>query len=134
MTSKMRMLPQFSRKATGTIKRTSYLSQHNKCSTQDFRIYDYKQYGTASRQAQNWCGAQWLGGRVHDSRPRDRGFEPHRRYCVVSLSKTHLSLLSTGSTQEEPFHYNCMIVDWDVKIQIKQKKTGVLGATWLCER
>ena len=31
-----------------------------------------------------------------------RGFQPHRRYCVVSLSKTHLSLLSTstGSTQE----------------------------------
>ena len=33
---------------------------------------------------------------------RDRGdagqFEPHRRHCVVSLSKTHLSLLSTGST------------------------------------
>ena len=25
-----------------------------------------------------------------------RGFEPHRRYCVVSLSKAHLSLLSTG--------------------------------------
>ena len=31
----------------------------------------------------------------------DRGFEPHRRHCVVSLSKTHLSLLSTGSTQED---------------------------------
>ena len=23
-----------------------------------------------------------------DSRPRDRGFEPHRRHCVVSLSKS----------------------------------------------
>ena len=34
-------------------------------------------------------GAQWLGGRVLDSRPRQkcRGFEPHRRHCVVSLSK-----------------------------------------------
>ena len=39
--------------------------------------------------------------RVLDSRPRDRGLEPHRRHCVVSLSKTHLSLLSTGSTQED---------------------------------
>ena len=32
-------------------------------------------------------GAQWLSGRVLDSRPKGRGFEPHRRYCVVSLSK-----------------------------------------------
>ena len=32
-------------------------------------------------------GSQWLSGRVLDSRPRDRGFEPHRRHCVVSLSK-----------------------------------------------
>ena len=32
-------------------------------------------------------GAQWLNGRVLDSRPRGRGFEPHRRHCVVSLSK-----------------------------------------------
>ena len=32
-------------------------------------------------------GAQWLSGRVLDSRPRGRGFEPHRRH----LSKTHLS-------------------------------------------
>ena len=29
----------------------------------------------------------WLSGRVLDSRPRDLGFEPHRRHCVVSLSK-----------------------------------------------
>ena len=36
-------------------------------------------------------GAQWLSGRALDSRPKGRGFEPHRRHCVVSLSKTHLS-------------------------------------------
>ena len=47
-------------------------------------------------------GALWLSGRVLDSRLRGRGFEPHWRHCVVSLSKTHLSLLSTGSTQEDP--------------------------------
>ena len=34
-------------------------------------------------------GAQWLSGRVLDSRPSGRGFEPHRRHCVVPLSKTH---------------------------------------------
>ena len=33
---------------------------------------------------------------------RGRGFKPHQRHCVVSLSKTHLSLLSTGSTQDDP--------------------------------
>ena len=45
-------------------------------------------------------GAQWLSGRVLDSRQRGCGFKPHRHHCVMSLSKTHLSLLSTGSTQE----------------------------------
>ena len=32
-------------------------------------------------------GAQWLSGRELDSRPKGRGFEPHRRLCIVSLSK-----------------------------------------------
>ena len=36
-------------------------------------------------------GAQWLSGRVLDSRSRGRGFEHHRRHCVVSLSKKHVS-------------------------------------------
>ena len=31
-------------------------------------------------------GAQWLG-RVLDSRPKGRGFEPHRRHCVVVLEQ-----------------------------------------------
>ena len=34
-----------------------------------------------------WFGVQWLSGRVLDSRPKGRGIEPHRRHCVVSLSK-----------------------------------------------
>ena len=36
-------------------------------------------------------GAQWLSGRVLDSRQRGSGFESHRRHWVVSLSKTHSS-------------------------------------------
>ena len=32
-------------------------------------------------------GGGGLSGRVFDLRPRGRGFEPHRRHCVVSLSK-----------------------------------------------
>ena len=38
----------------------------------------------------------------------------------------HLSLLSTGSTQEAPSWHNWNIVDWDVKNQIKQKQN-----TWV---
>ena len=32
-------------------------------------------------------GAQWLSGRVLDSRLRDRGFEPHQRHCLVVLEQ-----------------------------------------------
>ena len=34
-----------------------------------------------------FCEAQRLIGRVHASRPRGRGFKPHRRHCVVSLRR-----------------------------------------------
>ena len=33
----------------------------------------------------NIMGVQWLSGRVLDSRPRGRGFEPHRHHCVAVL-------------------------------------------------
>ena len=87
--------------------------------------YQNKVISTSSRRI-NVEGAQWLSGRVLDSRQRDRVFEPHWRHCVVSLNKTHLSLLSTGSTQEDPSLYNWKIVDWDVKNQIKQTKKSML--------
>ena len=32
-------------------------------------------------------GAQWLSGRVLDSRLKGHGFEPHRRHCVVVLEQ-----------------------------------------------
>ena len=32
-------------------------------------------------------GAQWLSGRVLDSRPKGCGFEPHRRHCIVVLEQ-----------------------------------------------
>ena len=43
-----------------------------------------------------FLGAQWLSCRVLDSRPRGRGFETHRRNCVVS-------------------RHNGKLADWDVK-------------------
>ena len=59
-------------------------------------------------------GAHWLSGKVLESRPKGPRFKPHRRHCVVSLSKTHLILLSTGSTQE------------DLSIMTEKKLTGTL--------
>ena len=38
----------------------------------------------------------------------------------MPLSKAHYSLLSTGSTQEDPSQHTWKIVDWDVKNKIKQ--------------
>ena len=49
-------------------------------------------------------GAQWLSGRVLDSRPKGRGFEPHRRHCVVSLSKSiNPSLVLVQPRKTSPF-------------------------------
>ena len=49
-------------------------------------------------------GAQWLSGRVLDSRPMGRGFEPHRRHFVVSLSKNiNPSLVLVQPRKTRPF-------------------------------
>ena len=42
-----------------------------------------------------------LSGRVLDWRLRGCGFEPHQKHCVMSLSKTLYSQLSTGLTNED---------------------------------
>ena len=52
----------------------------------------------------NVVGAQWLSGRVSDSRPKGCGFEPHRRHCVVSLSKNiNASLVLVQPRKTRPF-------------------------------
>ena len=49
-------------------------------------------------------GAQWLSGIGLDSRPKGRGFEPHRRHCVVSLSKNiNPSLVPVQPRKTRPF-------------------------------
>ena len=49
-------------------------------------------------------GAQWLSGRVLDSRPKGRGFEPHWRHWVVSLSKNiNPSLVLVQPRKTHPF-------------------------------
>ena len=42
---------------------------------------------TVIRNQKTLEGAQWLSGRVLDSRQRGPGFEPHRRHCVVVLEQ-----------------------------------------------
>ena len=49
-------------------------------------------------------GVQWLSGRVLDSRLKGRGFEPHRRHCVVSLSKNIIpSLVLVQPRKTHPY-------------------------------
>ena len=62
----------------------------------------------------NCQGARWLSGKVLDWRPRGWGFKPHQPHCVVVLGQDTLinsSLVLTGSTQEDPFLFNCKLVD-----------------------
>ena len=54
-------------------------------------------------------------------------------HWIVSLCKTHQSLLSSGSTQENRSQHNWKIVDRDVKNQIEQTKMDTqvpLGHSW----
>ena len=71
-------------------------------------------------------GVQWLSGRVLDSRPRSCGFEPHRRHCIVSLSKNiNPSLVLVLPRKTRPFITERLLMD--VKNQIKQtNKTKIL--------
>ena len=51
-----------------------------------------------------YVGAQWLRGRVLDSRPRGRSFKPHWHHCIVSLSKNiNPSLLMVQTRKTHPF-------------------------------
>ena len=72
-------------------------------------------------QRKCWLSELLLSSRVLDSIQRGCGFKPHRGHCVVSLSKTHWSLLRTGSTQEDPSQHNWKTVNLDVNNQTKQK-------------
>ena len=49
-------------------------------------------------------GAQWLSGRVLDSRPKGHVFEPHPRHCLVSLRKNiNPSLVLVQPRKTRPF-------------------------------
>ena len=66
-------------------------------------------------------GAQWLSGRVLDSRSRGCGFEPHRRHCVVSLSKSiNPSLVLVQPRKTCPFITERLLMGRKESYQTKQ--------------
>ena len=69
-------------------------------------------------------GAQWLSGRVLDSKPRGIGFESHRRHCVVSLSKNiNPSLVLVQPRKTRPFITERLLMGCKESNQTKQNKT-----------
>ena len=71
-------------------------------------------------------GAQWLSGRVLDSRPKGRGLEPHRRHCVVSLSKNiNPSLVLVQPRKIRPFITERLLMGRKESNQTKQKQDFV---------
>ena len=62
------------------------------------------QFAMPCHKTNSCLGAQWLSGRVFDSRRKGRGFEPHRRHYVVSLSKNiNPSLVLVQPRKTRPF-------------------------------
>ena len=61
-------------------------------------------------------GAQWLSGRVLDTRLGPLVRASSASLCCV-LEQDTLFLFSTVSTQEDPSRHNSTIVDWDIKNQ-----------------
>ena len=73
-----------------------YLKLSTKCSNIKSTSMKISDLSVNSQKTLKWLffffffffeGAQWLSGRVLDSRPKGRGFEPHRRHCVVVLEQ-----------------------------------------------
>ena len=80
-----------------TISGPSSARQRNDGTTLNTGLFhshsDFLTYTMYTTGKQSDLEAQWLSDRVLDSRPRGRGFEPHRRHCVVSLSKNIIPTL-----------------------------------------
>ena len=75
----------------------------------------------------DFVGAQWLSGRVLDSRPRGRGFEPHRRHCVVSMSKNiNPSLVLVQPRKTRPFITERLLMGRKESNQTNKNKTPTL--------
>ena len=71
-------------------------------------------------------GAQWLNGRVLDSRPRGRGSESHRRHCVVVLEQDTfiLALYWFNPGRSVPFLPERLLMGRKESNQTKFKQTN----------
>ena len=66
-------------------------------------------------------GAQWLSGRVLDSRQRGHRLEPHWRHCVVSLRKnTNPTLVLVQPMKTRPFITERLLMGRKESNQTKQ--------------
>ena len=69
-------------------------------------------------------GAQLLSGRVLDSRPRGRRFEPHRGHCVVSLSKNiNPSVVLVKPRKTRPFITERLLMECEESNQTNKQLT-----------
>ena len=84
-------------------------------------IYECKRSRYTENGTSGFTGAQWLSGRVLDLRPKGRGFEPHRRHCVVSLSKNiYPSLVLVQPRKTRPFITERLLMGRKESNQTKQ--------------
>ena len=78
-----------------------------------------------------FLGAQWLSGRVLDSRPKGRGFEPYRRHCVVSLSKNiNPSLVLVQPRKTRPFTTERLLMGRKESNQTKENFSDGQACGW----
>ena len=72
--------------------------------------------------------ARELSGRALDSRPKGLGFEPHRRHCVVSLSKNiNPSLVLVLPRKTRPFITERLLMGRKESNQTKKLFTGKIS-------
>ena len=68
-------------------------------------------------------GVRERNGRVLDARQKGRGFEPHRRHCVVSLSKNiNPSLVLVQPRKTRPFITERLLMGCKESNQTNKKK------------
>ena len=91
-------------------------------STPSFKLNYYNSFYCST--VQSFLGAQWLSGRVFDSRPRGCGFEPHRRHCVVVLEQDtyYTSLILVQPRKTRPCLTERLLLGRNELNQTKKKK------------
>ena len=73
--------------------------------------------------------AQWFSGRVLDSRPRGRGFEPHRHHlcCVLEQDTLYPSLVLFQTRKTRPFITERLLMGRKESNQTNKKKNNKIS-------